>query len=48
MCCGLWLAKGNEGSRKIADKRMQMKTGMRNMEEGIAQEGNANTGKALR
>lgn len=48
MCCGLWPAKGDEGSRKIADKGMQMKTGMGNVEEGIAQEGNANTGKVLR
>lgn len=48
MCCGLWLAKRDEvtgGSRKIADKRIQMKTG--NVEKGIAQEENANTGKAL-
>lgn len=48
MCCGLWLAKRDEvtgGSIKIADKGMQMKTG--NVEKGIAQEENANMGKAL-
>lgn len=51
MCCGLWLAKRDKaagGSRKIADKGMQIKAGMENVEEDIAQEGNANKGKALR
>lgn len=50
MCCGLWLGKREvaEGSRKIVDKGMQIKAGMENMEEDIAQEGNANKGKALR
>lgn len=39
MCCGLWLAKRDEaagGSRKIADKGMQIKAGMENAEEDIA------------
>lgn len=51
MCCGLWLGKRNEvaeGSRKIVDKRMQITAGMENMEDDIAQEGNANKGKTLR
>lgn len=34
------------GSRKIADKGMQIKAGMENAEEDITQEGNANKGKA--
>lgn len=37
-----------EGARKVADKRMQIKAGMGNVEEDIAQEGNANKGRALR
>lgn len=40
MCCGLWLTKRDEAageSRKIADKGMQIKAGMENGEEDIAQ-----------
>lgn len=52
MCCGLWTHtkrdEGAGGSRKIADKGMQIKAGIENVEEDIAQEGNANKGKALR
>lgn len=37
-----------EGARKLADKRMQIKARVGNVEEDIAQEGNANKGRALR
>lgn len=49
MCCGVWLGKKGDaagrGSRKIADKGLQIKVGMGNVEEDIAQEGNANRGR---
>lgn len=54
MCCGLWSTKKGrklrrpEGARKVADKRMQIKARVGNVEEDIAQEGNANRGRALR